>query len=58
MIPRNKIVYEIIQDLNKERLVTVYGNSGIGKKYVTNKVAHLLQERSYFKNGVMHVLVD
>ena len=52
---RNKEMFNIIENINSKRLVTVKGISGIGKKEITNKVALLLEERKVFKNGIIHV---
>lgn len=59
MIPRDEKVLEIINVLmeNSTRLVTVHGNLGMGKKFVTDKVAYSLLERNKFKNGVLHILI-
>ena len=48
-------MFNIIKNINENRLVTVKGASGMGKKEITNKVALLLEERDVFKNGILHV---
>lgn len=45
MIERNVEMHEIIKSINNHRIIIIKGKLGIGKKFITNKVALLLQDR-------------
>ena len=55
VLQRNQEMHKIIKNINENRLVTVRGRAGIGKKEITNKVALLLEERRAFRNGIIHI---
>ena len=46
-------VQKLYADVMKERLVTVVGELGIGKKAVVRKVAELMDDRKVFEHGIV-----
>ena len=42
-------------DVNRPRLVTLLGHSGIGKSAVARSACHYLVERRYFRGGIIMI---
>ena len=55
VVGRSLEINQVVRLLNEHRLVSVLGHIGIGKGKVAESVALRLQERSRFKDGVMHI---
>jgi predicted alpha/beta-fold hydrolase len=52
---RFKDCYKIWQNLMKNRLVWIYGISGIGKSALVHQLAHILYDRDVFKDGIFYL---
>ena len=52
-IGRFKEMYELIENVNSNRLVTVIGLPGVGKTALVKNTIHFMFNRQIFKNGII-----
>lgn len=52
---RQREIYDIIMKLNKNRLVVITGEKGIGKSSVMKNICHHMKYRNYYQNGIIFI---
>ena len=58
LIGRSSEMCEIIQQIDKGRLVTILGFPGIGKTMITKSVGLFLEERQKFSSGIIYLSLN